>query len=588
MRSLRLHSLLLVAAACGAVVPIAALAAPASSPAPAASAPAAAAPARPSASEPSIEVPGPPGDYLRRMHDRLHRHWADDFMRTVSATRPPTHPFNNTSREMTVAITIRWDGTVADLKVEAPSGSPEFDKVAMDVVRKAAPFPLATGEVMSDDGYVHVSWTLARDARGCSAGPKLIRSEDPLDVALPRLLEQRRVGEALRRVGDAVRQGDEAQLDRFARLYLAGNLADPVLDTLAAAALVQAGDRRQLVRLERGLGSATTAPAAALALHRAGVDVCASLRQALERGETTARSTAIAALRAVAGAGGSIEACAPALATTAADGQQPAPVRLAALETLLAHAPATGRAVVAAAVTDAEPAVRAAAVAASVKKGAGRPEIYRLAPWMHDKAPEVRAAADAGIVRAAGDLAVSQLYLVPREKDPRPGVAVAAELAQLSSAPSAELLEKLLKREGPVQIAAARALAERRDRHAKAVLAPLLEGVRADPAGAPLELRVLAGVAKAPPVPAPAVAAIEPCRELLRSSRSGEAAGWLVERFGALAPRDVVEVLGAWLARPAPAATGQARPAPSPESAAPSAGEGGAAVPAASISELAL
>src|SRR5204863_7747929 len=95
----------------------------------------------------------------------------------------------------------------------------------------------------------------------------------------------------------------------------------------------------------------------------------------------------------------------------------------------------------------------------------------RLTPFLRDKAVEVRGAASAGMVRAAGDLALDQLYLLGKETDPRPAQWVAAELGQYATAATAEFLGKLLKRDNlDIQIAAAQALAARPDAAARALL----------------------------------------------------------------------------------------------------------------------
>src|SRR5450432_113547 len=207
--------------------------------------------------EPAISTPGPIGDYLRAVHARLHARWNQDFVKTVTATYPTDHPLNDPTRRATLALTIRWDGSIAEASVKNSSGSTELDGAALDVARKSAPFPLPVAEVISDDSYAHVEWTFARDWHACAAGARIARVDDPLEVALPRLLMSNRVGEALRRVGlDTNDHGDHgAALDRFARLYLSRTVPDPMLDVAAAVALAEAGDRAQVPRLRAALGS---------------------------------------------------------------------------------------------------------------------------------------------------------------------------------------------------------------------------------------------------------------------------------------------------------------------------------------------
>lgn len=574
-----------------------------------------------SPAEPAIQTPGPVGDYLRRAHDRIHARWAEGFLKIAPAAAPTaatggpanaaakavaapvTGPVASDPRPVVLALMIRWDGTVADVILRASSGSPEIDRAAGVAARKSAPFPLPTSDVLSDDGYAHFEWTFARDHRACSAA-KLTRVEDPLDVALPRLVRGNRMGEALRRVGEAgagarKEAGAEA-LDRFARLYLSRSLPDPLLDTAASVALAGAGDKVQGDRLRAALGSRATVKLAAKGLQKLGVDVCDVVRAPLEGGAAFEREMAFEAVRSLADDGSSIAACRPSLETIAKDGKQPRATRLAAFDLLLGHLPVESRPLVMALMADKDPAIRGVATLASVRRGGGRPEMYRLTPLLRDKAVEVRGAASAGMVRAAGDMALDQLYLLAREPDPRPSQLVAAELGRYGSPATAEFLGRLLKRENrDIQIAAAQALTARTDPDARA----LVEGLRANPQ-ASFELRqIAAGVpaAHAPvavvtiegeSAPAAAVAAPAPnvtgaqgapvtqFQELLKAGKAHDAVGWVVDHLVSLPPADAVDVLGAWLVRDAIATAGSG-PSPSSTPASEAAGGAPSAPPAA-------
>jgi len=537
---------------------------------PPAAATAVAAPA--AGTEPAITTPGPQGDYLRRVHERLHGRWTENFVRVVAATYPPTHALNNPSRETTIALTIRWDGTIAEVVLKKPSGTPEFDRAAIDVARKSAPFPLPPQDVVSDDSYTHVEWTFARDHRACGAGAVLARADDPLEVSLPRLVQLNRMGEALRRVGDALKGGNQAGLDRFARLYLGRTSMDPVLNVAGWAALAEAGDQAQASHLREALASRPTMEMAVRGLRKLGVDICEATRATLTSGKAAARDAAVSAVRFAHREGADIGGCLPALTATVADTAQPSAVRLLALDTIITLLPGAARPVVMDRLEDRDPAVRGVALLASVRKGAGRPEMYRLAPLLHDKSVEVRAAASAGIVRAAGDMALDQLYLLARETDPRPAAAVAAELAQMNSRASAEFLGKMVRRNlVPVQLAAAKALAARKDAGARAEL----ESAKTD-AHLPSDVQAVVLARGKPdtkasaPVTAPVEsAASEPVRAMLKENHNAEAATWIVEKLTTLEPREAIAVLGAWLVR-GPAAAVQA-PAPAAPSAAPAA-----------------
>jgi HEAT repeat protein len=428
-------------------------------------------------------------------------------------------------------------------------------------LRKSGPFPLPTSDVLSDDGYVHLDWTLSRDYRACAASAKLVRVEDPIEVSLPRLVLGNRIGEALRRIGEPSKDDGEGALDRFARLYLGRSVPDPVLDAEASVALAETGDKVQVARLKGALTSRATVKLAARGLQKLGVDVCEAVREPLEGAVAMARDTAFEAVRVAAAHGASIAGCRPSLEALVKDNRQPQGARLSALEILTTNFPGDTRPLVLGLMSDKDAGVRGAATLASVKKGGGRPEMYRLAPLLHDKAVEVRGAASAGIVRAAGDMALDQLYLLARETDPRPARAVAAELGELSSPASAEFLGHMSKRDNrEVQLAAAHALAGRTDAAARTQLDAVKTSASAFP-----ELIAIANTpvpgAAGTKVVSPADPALAQFQALLKTHRTHDVVGWIVDRFPTFAPQDAIEVLGAWLVRPTTAA---AEAAPSP------------------------
>jgi len=534
-----------------------------------------------SGDEPAITTAGPVGDYQRRMHDKIHARWAEGFLKTGAAPAKPGTPAGKPvaiiapaaiqALSATATVTIRWDGTVADAGIVKSSGMTEFDRTVIEFLRKSAPYPLPTSDVLSDDGYAHFEWTLAGDRRACGTGAKLVRVEDPIDVSLPRLMRSNRIGEAVRRVGEASavsgKEAGEDALDKFARVYLGRTLPDPVLDAAASVALAQTGDKVQEQRLRSALSSRATLKLAAQGLQTLGIDVCGVVAERLA-GTAFARDMGLEAIRTIAAMGSNLATCRPALESLLNDGAQPAAARLAAFELLAGHLGDGVRPLAMTLVSDKDAAVRGAAILASVRKGGGRPEMYRLAPLLHDKAVEVRGGASAGMVRAAGDVALEQLYLLGRETDPRPAKWVAAELAHLSSAASAEFLGHMFKKDNrEVQLAAAKALAARKDAGARAQLDAVKSNLEVSS-----EARAVAMAALSPPSAA-AVAAgqttVGGFQAMLKAGRTDDAVAWVVEKFPALEPKDAVDVLGAWLVRPTgstPVAA-PAAPASSPDGA---------------------
>jgi len=316
----------------------------------------------------------------------------------------------------------------------------------------------------------------------------------------------------------------------------------------AAVALAEAGDKVQEARLRGALASRATLKLAARGLAKLGVDVCAVVAEPLS-GPAYARDTALEAIRTVVATGGNIATCRPGLEGLLNNGAQPVAARLAAFDLLAAHLGDGVRPLAMSLLADKEAAIRGAAILASVRKGGGRPEMYRLAPLLHDKAVEVRGGASAGMVRASGDLALEQLYLLGRETDPRPAKWVAAELAHLSSGASAEFLGKMFKKDNrEVQVAVARALAARTDTGARAQL----EAVKGNPELSS-EARAIVAEALSPPAARTAAAAqsaVDKFQALLKARRSSDAVAWVVEKFATLEQKDAVDVLGAWLVRP--------------------------------------
>ena len=508
--------------------------------------------------EPAITVAGSEGDYLREIHARMHERWANGFVDGLDRAPKPEGPMAEKSLRTVVLFSVRWDGTIAETTVAASSGLAVFDQAAMNAVRTAQKFPVPPVDVFSDDGIVHFRWTFARDRRLCSGG-QLVRREDPLEEALPRLFIQSRIKEALQRVKrriDAGASGDPMAL--FARAWLARQNVDPMADVEAAAMLARFGDGRQVDRLRAGLVFPDTVKTALSALHALKVDVCRLVLPQLLSGDTPARLLAASVLRDAGDALPEQSPCAQALGTVSTDAKVPGNVRAVALQTLGALSEATAHRLWPALIKDSDGLVRAAAVMASARPGGGRPALYRLIPFLRDPSVDVRAAAAAGMVRASGALALDQLPGVLKDPDPRVAVALAAELAHLPTPTAAALLGRLAKRDAvPARVAAVSALAVRVDPPARALLAPILEAAAKDPR-APAEIRELAQAtavagtdgAALPPRGSDDDFGVKAFRSLLDAHKHAEAADMLIAAFDRLPPRVLVNFLGAWLEMP--------------------------------------
>ncbi len=101
--------------------------------------------------------------YLNGIHNRLHREFADKELQRLD-TLPPNHPMNDTKLVTRVELVIEGEtGLLSSLRVVRGSGIAEFDAVAVESVKRAAPFDDAPSQIRSADGNVYVHWEFRRD-----------------------------------------------------------------------------------------------------------------------------------------------------------------------------------------------------------------------------------------------------------------------------------------------------------------------------------------------------------------------------------------------------------------------------------------
>lgn len=292
---------------------------------------------------------------------------------------------------------------------------------------------------------------------------------------------------------------------------------------------------------------------AAGALAALKVDLCPLVEGDLKADNVEAAVQAATILTA---AGAELPSSSPCLAamTALAKDAPSIPIRSAMLEALAVVNPGGVRRLALGALDEADPRIRAAGVRAFARPGGGRPTLYRLQPLMDDRSGEVRAAVAAGMVRACGDLAHDHVLPFFKEKDSQPLVAMAPELGKMSSAPSADLLAKMLKRNDPeLRVPVMAALAARHDAAARALYQPLAQTARKD-RFAPAEIRRIA-YSTAEPSELLAqlkdpVVGIYAYKALIRARRHGEAVEWLVSAFDRSSPETMIDAFGAWLANP--------------------------------------
>ena len=373
------------------------------------------------------------------MHARVHSRWAENFLRLASEKLPASDAVNDPARAVTVELVFGADGQVVSLETVQSAGVAGFDDAAKEVLRDSVPFPWADADLRSDDGLVHLRWTFARDQRRCS-GMTLLHFEEPLAIALPKLIRDGREEEALRRMRVARAAGTpiDPMMTTLASAWIKAAVGHPNATVAAAEMLATLGDSAGTTWLKAAVKRPETALAAGRALAARHVPICPLVGSMLGSVAVPAPASASAggakpaapakpptpaeqltAASALATAGET--ECAPGLIALLEDHKAHTDTRVAAAVALgaIASDDATKKALAGAGKDDVV-AVRAAATLAGARPGSGRSKVFALVPPLRDPSPEMRAAAAAGIVRAGGDSNLADLYVIFTDKDPRP------------------------------------------------------------------------------------------------------------------------------------------------------------------------
>jgi TonB C terminal len=487
---------------------------------------------------------GPEGDYLRALHAHIHRRWADNFLRLAADKLPAVNPLNQPGLTAEADIVVAPDGQLLSAAITRGSGFAGFDDAIIEVLRDSVPFPPPIPAVRSDDDKLHAHWLFARDQRRC-AGVAVVRVFDPVDVALPKLLRSGRRPEALKRVATARGTGAHADTSftLLANDWIKSSLHEPWATVRMARMLAIRGDQDAISWLKTAVRRPDMAADAGAALVAAKVPLCPLLKAWFETDNWTDHQTAAVAL-----ATANDPACVPGLMMLFSNTKAVPAARAAAVVALASIDNDEARKAVAAATKEDQPAaVRGVALLAQIKPKAGRPKVIAMEKYLRDPAPELRAAAAAGVVRAGGSANLDDLYVLFKDNDPRPALAALRELADVPGEEATKLIARLAKRpQLPVQKAAAELLVRRKAVDYYSTLKPYLDP-KSDP-----ELRTLALVgADEPELQA---AAIDPklgtgmFRVRLARGERDKAIDWFLAYGTALPPPAQADVMVDWLA----------------------------------------
>lgn len=489
------------------------------------------------------KLPAVEADYQRKLHAHIHKRWADNFLRLIGEQIPAANPLNEPGRIAEADVTIDGNGQLLAARVTTASGFAGFDDAITEVLQDSVPFPRPPMAVRSDDGLLHVHWVFARDQRRCS-GLSILHLQDPLEIAIPKLLRAGRADEALARVAAARAAGIHAEpmMSTLAGEWARQSIHEPWASVRMVRQRADRGDADAVAWLKLALKRPELAAAAGEALAANKIPVCPLVKAGFDSQSWTDHQVAAQAL-ATAGEA----ACAPQLIKLLENAKAKAEARVAAAVALgVIDDPAAKEALATAAKEEKSDAVRAAALLAMVRPNAGRGKVLAMVQLIRDPSPELRAAACAGIVRAGGDSNLEDLYVLFKDADPRPAEATLRELDRLHSEEALKLVARLARRpQLPVEKLAAEILIRRRARLGFSALKGYL-----DP-GTDRQLRGMALVAADEPILAsladdPKMAIWTYRAHLARGDRD-RAADWLLARGAKMTPADLGDALVDWL-----------------------------------------
>ena len=390
----------------------------------------------------ALPPPGPEATYLGKLHAHIHRSWSDNFLRLVGEKLELNNPLNVPDRMAELDIVISADGQLLSTTVARSSGFPGFDDAAVEILRDAVPYPKPPVEVRSDDNNLRLHWVFARDQRRCS-GVKVTRAYDPVETALPKLLHQGRRDEALNRVAVARGNGVHVapQLTLLALDWIKAALHQPYATVAMARILGAQGDADAIKWLKLAVLRPDLAADAGAALTALKIPVCPLVQSAFDSQNWADHQPAAVAL-ATAGE----TACLPGLTKLLGNPKAHPESRAAAAVALGNIDDPAAKKALSEATKDNNPMVHGAAMLAQIRPGAGRRGVIAMEVYLRDPAPELRAAAAAGVVRAGGDTNLADLYVLFKESDARPALAALRELERLHTNESTKLVAHLVKR----------------------------------------------------------------------------------------------------------------------------------------------
>jgi hypothetical protein len=119
---------------------------------------------RPGATTALNAAASPFATYLAAVHRRIHREFADNFLRSLPIGGSP---YQDPTLMTKLEIVLNRDGSVHRVGVVRSSGLLPFDYGAFNSVLRAQPYPPAPDSILSGDGRVYFHWGFYRNQRQC-------------------------------------------------------------------------------------------------------------------------------------------------------------------------------------------------------------------------------------------------------------------------------------------------------------------------------------------------------------------------------------------------------------------------------------
>ncbi|MBU1240579.1 TonB C-terminal domain-containing protein [Myxococcota bacterium] len=113
--------------------------------------------------------------YLKKVHPSIKKFWDNNVIQLAEMLLKSKHSFNNKGLVVSIEINVGATGKIASTGLVASSGYDPFDDTAIEAVSSLERVPPPPKSLLSDDGKVHMFWTLKRVAPYSSAKMAQIR-----------------------------------------------------------------------------------------------------------------------------------------------------------------------------------------------------------------------------------------------------------------------------------------------------------------------------------------------------------------------------------------------------------------------------